>query len=363
MSASGGQARSEPALLAGARRIGGPQKLGAVATPDHRFLVRGEGMCAGAQAQQPCQGMDGSSHLALWNRARGLFPPPSEARKRIQVPGAGRRRVLEKKPRMRIGEILIREGHLTQDGLEEALDWQVLYGGRLGTNLLELKLVEEEPLARALARQLGCEVAWGELQPEHEVIPLLPKHVADHDEMVPWKMEKRRLKVLCTEIHLEKMDQLAYKVGRACLPVIAPEFRVFQLLRANYGATRQMRALDFGVVPTEGRRRKKKQESGPAQSSAELIDEAAFNDLYNRVVQGRPTPPRGMAPVAPPGQAAAPSTPVLETLPEDAILGEVPEPAAAPVGPPPGAASWEEPAAQAKPKVDDAPQFRNARSS
>ena len=263
--------------------------------------------------------------------------------------------MLERGSLMRIGEILIREGHLTQDGLEEALDWQVLYGGRLGTNLLELKLVEEEPLARALARQLGCEVAWGELQPEHEVIPLLPKHVADHDEMVPWKMEKRRLKVLCTEIHLEKMDQLAYKVGRACLPVIAPEFRVFQLLRANYGATRQMRALDFGVVPTEGRRRKKKQESGPAQSSAELIDEAAFNDLYNRVVQGRPTPPRGMAPVAPPGQAAAPSTPVLETLPEDAILGEVPEPAAAPVGPPPGAASWEEPAAQAKPKVDDAP--------
>src|SRR5215470_2153904 len=160
-------------------------------------------------------------------------------------PGDGlrcaRRRAL-----MRIGEILIREGHLTQDALEEALDWQVLYGGRLGTNLLELKLAEEEPLARALAKQLGCEVAWGELQPEHEVIPLLPKHVAERDEMVPWKLEKRRLKVLCTEIHPEKMDQLAYKIGRACLPVIAPEFRIFQLLRANYGATRQMRALDFG---------------------------------------------------------------------------------------------------------------------
>jgi len=256
---------------------------------------------------------------------------------------------------MRIGEILIREGHLTQDGLEEALDWQVLYGGRLGTNLLELKLVEEEPLARALARQLGCEVAWGELQPEHEVIPLLPKHVADRDEMVPWKMEKRRLKVLCTEIHLEKMDQLSYKVGRACAPVIAPEFRIFQLLRANYGATRQMRALDFGVVPTEGRRRKKKQEPGPAQASPELIDEAAFNDLYNRVVQGRPTPSRGVAPVAPRGAAAAPAPETLEALPEDAILGEVPDPVPAPVAPAPPAAAWEEPAPPPKPRADDAP--------
>ena len=44
---------------------------------------------------------------------------------------------------LKIGQILISEGHLTQEGLEEAIDWQVLYGGRLGTNLLELRLVED----------------------------------------------------------------------------------------------------------------------------------------------------------------------------------------------------------------------------
>ncbi|MFL5309485.1 MAG: hypothetical protein ACJ79H_03415 [Myxococcales bacterium] len=267
---------------------------------------------------------------------------------------------------MRIGEILIREGHLTQDGLEEALDWQVLYGGRLGTNLLELKLVEEEQVARALGKQLGCEVAWGELQPQDEVIPLLPKHVADRDEMVPWKMEKRRLKVLCTEIHLQKMDQLSYKLGRACLPVIAPEFRIFQLLRANYGATRQMRALDFGVVPTEGReerrRKKQKQERGPAQLGGELIDEAAFNDIYNRVVQGRaPTPPRGTAAVAPPVQVVPAAAETVEALPEDAILGELPSEAEVAPPPPPPPVSWEEPPAPPQPRTEDAPlEFKEA---
>jgi len=175
-------------------------------------------------------------------------------------------------------------------------------------------------------------------------------------------MEKRRLKVLCTEIHLQKMDQLAYKIGRTCLPVIAPEFRIFQLLRAHYGATRQMRALDFGVVPTEGReerrRKKQKQESGPAHLGSELIDEAAFNDIYNRVVQGRaPTPPRGTAPVAP-VQAAPPPAEAVEALPEDAILGELSaEPAAAEAVPPraPAAASWEEPPPPPQPRVEDAP--------
>jgi hypothetical protein len=226
----------------------------------------------------------------------------------------------------KIGEVLIREGHLTQEGLEEALDWQVLYGGRLGTNLLELKLVEEEQLARALGKQLGAEVAWGDLSVDPALVSAIPKHIADRQEMVPWKLEKRRLKVLCCEIKLSELDQLSYKTGRTCVPVVAPEFRVYQLLRANYQATRQMRALDFGVVPEEGRtkRRKRMEDKAKAiQEMPELIDESAFNEIYNQVVQGR----SGVtAPVLPPVQqpAPAPEEEQLESLPEDAILGELP---------------------------------------
>src|SRR3954447_7679722 len=164
----------------------------------------------------------------------------------------------------KIGEILISEGHLTREGLEEALDWQVLYGGRLGTNLLELRLVEEEHLAQALARQLGAEVAFGPLEVEPALIPAIPAHVADRKEIVPWKLEKRRVKLLCCEINVSELDQLSYRLGRTCVPVIAPEYRVFQLLGAPSGASRRMRALDFGVVPQEGReeRRRKKGQGG-----------------------------------------------------------------------------------------------------
>ena len=249
----------------------------------------------------------------------------------------------------KIGEVLIRAGHLTQDGLEEALDWQVLYGGRLGTNLLELKLVEEEQLARALGKQLGAEVAWGEVAVDPALVSAIPRHVADRHEIVPWKLEKRRLKVLCCEIKVNELDQLSYKSGRTCVPVIAPEFRIFQLLRAHYQATRQMRALDFGVVPEEGRaeRRRKKGKAAekPAEVPVELIDESAFNEIYNKVVRGQ-TGPIALAAEAktePPVQAAPPRKPaearrqrktqaapppppveeveeILEALPDDAIL-------------------------------------------
>jgi Type II secretion system (T2SS), protein E, N-terminal domain len=258
----------------------------------------------------------------------------------------------------KIGEVLIHEGHLTPEGLEEALDWQVLYGGRLGTNLLELQLVAEEQLARALGKQLGAEVAWGELQVDPSLISSIPKHVADRHEIVPWKMEKRRLKLLCCDIKVNELDQLSYKTGRTCVPVIAPEFRVFQLLRMHYQAIRQMRALDFGVVPEEGRRpRKAKQANKLADTTPELIDEGAFNEIYNRMVQPAGTPATTAPPPAaqrpppipqPPAKQPAaswyshhgPSKPPvlphieppqpqpeeekLEVLPEDAILQELP---------------------------------------
>lgn len=248
----------------------------------------------------------------------------------------------------RIGEVLIREGHLTQEGLEEALDWQVLYGGRLGTNLLELKLVDEERLARALGKQLGAEVAWGELAVDPSLVSAIPTHVADRHEMVPWKLEKRRLKVLCCEIKVNELDQLSWKAGRTCVPVIAPEFRIFQLLRAHYHAIRQMRALDFGVVPEEGRRRRKDAPEKPVEKTVELIDEDAFNQIYNQVLQGgpaaaeahpepvaRPSPVRAHA-SSPPAPRRTPKVASrvppppppeeehLETLPDDAILEEFP---------------------------------------
>ncbi|MCA1826883.1 MAG: hypothetical protein LC689_08075, partial [Myxococcales bacterium] len=222
----------------------------------------------------------------------------------------------------KIGELLIAGGHLTQEGLEEALDWQVLYGGRLGTNLLELQLVTEEQLAHALGKQLGAEVAFGNLDLDPTVVSAIPRHIADRQEIVPWKLEKRRLKVLCCAPDVATFDQLSSKIGRPCVPVVAPEFRIFQLLRAHYSATRQMRALDFGVVPEEGReqrrKKKEKQKGNVVEDAPELIDESAFNDIYNQVVAGRSqappqmawtTPPQGVPPVAPPGYQLVPNLP------------------------------------------------------
>ena len=54
-----------------------------------------------------------------------------------------------------LARILIDGGMVTERQLQEAIQYQVLYGGRLGTNLYELGFITEERLQEALSRAHG----------------------------------------------------------------------------------------------------------------------------------------------------------------------------------------------------------------
>ena len=61
---------------------------------------------------------------------------------------------------MRLGEILVEMGACAPDRVREALEGQVVLGGRLGTNLLDIDAVAEDALARALSRQHGRQLLF-----------------------------------------------------------------------------------------------------------------------------------------------------------------------------------------------------------
>ena len=60
---------------------------------------------------------------------------------------------------LRLGEALVQEGLINNQQLSKALERQVIYGGRLGTNLIELGLLTEESLVRFMAKVFGVPYA------------------------------------------------------------------------------------------------------------------------------------------------------------------------------------------------------------
>ncbi len=56
---------------------------------------------------------------------------------------------------IKLGELLVRTGYLQEQGLRQALEEQQKWGGRLGRILVEMKLVSEDVVLKALCKQLG----------------------------------------------------------------------------------------------------------------------------------------------------------------------------------------------------------------
>ncbi len=61
----------------------------------------------------------------------------------------------------KLSSLLVQEGVVSVRRVEEALQRQVIYGGSLGTNLLEMNAISEGEVLRSLSGVSGLEPADG----------------------------------------------------------------------------------------------------------------------------------------------------------------------------------------------------------
>ena len=60
---------------------------------------------------------------------------------------------------LRLGEVLIQNGIINEEQLKDALDAQLIYGGHLGTCLVEMGFVDVDHLAGILSKQFSVDPA------------------------------------------------------------------------------------------------------------------------------------------------------------------------------------------------------------
>jgi hypothetical protein len=244
----------------------------------------------------------------------------------------------------RLGEILVGEGACTAAALRDALKNQIIFGGRLGTNLLELRAVSEEALARALGRQHGIPSLSGALRLDPAATALLTPEIAERWDAVPYVLADRRMALLVVDPkNLAMLDEVAFATGKQVHPIVVPEARVWALLGQTYGLERHLRGIDveFGSLRATPARRVEAARS--AERAPDLMDEEAFQGLYGKGASSpppatsgsTPAPPAPPAPIPPPAAVAALPPPgpggaddVVEL--SDLLVPEAPPPALAP---------------------------------
>ena len=210
-----------------------------------------------------------------------------------------------------LGDLLVSMGAATREAVQAALENQVLFGGRLGTNLLELGGVTEERLAEALARCHRCAAACGDVPVDPRAVALLTPERVERLEVVPARLDGRRLDVLVADpADLARLDEVAFATGKQVRPVVVPEARLWALLRKHYGVEREVRGFSLEGLARPPRAPAPTPSPAPApEAGFDLMDEEEFAALYaDRSAPGLPGRPAGSAarpPAPPPARPAA----------------------------------------------------------
>jgi hypothetical protein len=161
--------------------------------------------------------------------------------------------------------------------LEEALETQVVHGGRLGTNLVELGFLKESDLARVLGRQHNAPFAFGEMIPDPAALAVVEVAFYDAQDVLPMRIDATKLTVAVLDPkQIAAVDALAFRSGKRVVPVVIPEFRMAQLLRKHAKAFRPVRPIDVNTL-----RPSKATQGDPKPADvSDLINEADFAALY-----------------------------------------------------------------------------------
>jgi hypothetical protein len=152
-----------------------------------------------------------------------------------------------------LARILKDRGIVTERQLQQAIQHQVLFGGRLGTSLFELGFITEERLQEALARAHGA--ATTPIDPREvkpEIVALLSKETASRYKVFPYRLKGRTLFLLMVDPSDHgTVARVSYSLGFIVKPLVVPELRMVQLLRDHYGVDETWRYTDTHRAPAE----------------------------------------------------------------------------------------------------------------
>lgn len=138
---------------------------------------------------------------------------------------------------LRIGEMLLKAGLITQKDLEEALRRQKETGKRLGSTLVEMGVIDEKTLVKFLSKQLGVppvDLSTLKMIPP-EILSLIPAETAYRYQVLPLGRKGNLLFVAMVDpTNIIAIDEIKFSTGLEVSPVIALESAMNEALKKFY---------------------------------------------------------------------------------------------------------------------------------
>jgi type IV pilus assembly protein PilB len=190
----------------------------------------------------------------------------------------------------RIGDLLVREGLISREQLQKALDEQRQSGTRVGYNLVKLGFIEENQLTRTLARQFKMPaVDLSKFEVDTKIIKLIPTDLATKNLVLPLKRDGRTLTVAMADpTNLGVIEDLKFITRYDIFPVIAGEFTLRNVIEKHYESNDQQMSQLLteieGLEDSEVEVVEEKEEEMSATALAAAVDDAPVVKLINAIL-------------------------------------------------------------------------------
>jgi hypothetical protein len=178
---------------------------------------------------------------------------------------------------MRLGTLLLRDAVISLTQLEQGLRAQVLCGGRLGTNLVELGFIDINTLGRYLARVLDTPLAIADRfeKADSTLIEEFGAERADHYNAIPLGYEKNEDGTIAVAManpsDREAVRELEAELGASIRPYVAAELRILYYLERYYGLRRRTRFTREPSAASEApRSRRERRSTRPLRGPANM---------------------------------------------------------------------------------------------
>lgn len=188
----------------------------------------------------------------------------------------------------RLGDILVSEGVITPEQLDEALQKQrTMVGKKLGVVLVELGMSSEDEIVTALQRQLSLDrVRLSEIKIPEEILKLVREDILRKNTLLPFAFSIENMNVLrvamADPLDIVAVDDLAILTNFQIEPVIATPRDITTAIDKYFGNTEAMKVAEKFVKERKeqfAERRKEEEEANADVSNAPVVQ------LVNKIIE------------------------------------------------------------------------------
>ncbi len=158
-------------------------------------------------------------------------------------------RITGGRKKIRVGDLLVEAGAITDEQLQMALDHQKENGGRLGNVIMEMGFISQELLITVLTTQMGIDyIELRSCKLDEDLLKQLPENLVQKYKAIPIAYDEENPNILrvamADPMDLNAIDDIGIALNTQVEPLLAMEDDIDNAIGKYYGNAQAMEAAE-----------------------------------------------------------------------------------------------------------------------